>query len=161
MRKITYKTIIITIFSLIVLAAFVNYKANKLFLFDRTLANWKTMQQLSDVSDSTRMLARWGKTYYASLEVKKICERYNYKDPLILFEPNSYYFAKGMDFKAPEPIIFYYFTGLHGIWMDSKNIDKATHLLVINNQEMTLQPIQDSAQLASIKEFYKDYKIAL
>lgn len=103
---------------------------------------------------------RYGVMYSISLKVKEVVEKRKIADPVILFEPNSYYrdslhiYPK---FRAPEPAVFYYYTGLEGVWTNSRDVTRANYLVRISGKGVVLEEIRSPSQLQQILDRYKKY----
>ena len=79
-------------------------------------------------------------------------------NPVILFEPNSYYRdSLHMDLHVPEPAVFYYYTGLRGVWMNSPDVEKANYFVRVNGGEVKLEAIRSSEQLQTILVHYRKF----
>lgn len=156
-----YKKFILVLISLAILIVYINIGENKYFLFSRTADNLENVAALVGDDIDVQKQARYGGQYYACSYIKKYCEERGIKDPYVLFEPNSYYSEKKIKFKAPEPIIFYYFTGLKGLWMDSEHVNKASLFVIVNNQEFSVVPINSQQERDDILHQYKQYKTSL
>ena len=77
---------------------------------------------------------------------------------MILFEPNSYYRDSlhiYPSFRAPEPAVFYYYTGLEGVWTNSPNVGKANFLVRLSKKGVNLDEIRSPEQLQRILAYYK------
>ncbi|HVS98529.1 MAG TPA: hypothetical protein VHE54_18685 [Puia sp.] len=103
---------------------------------------------------------RYGVMYTVSLKIKQAVENKKVSDPVILFEPNSFYrdslhIYPGI--RAPEPAVFYYYTGLEGVWMNSPDVTRANFLVRISKKGVVLEDIRSPAQLHRILERYKKY----
>src|ERR1700755_2492641 len=65
---------------------------------------------------------RYGISYTIAMKVKEVVEKKKMPHAVILFEPNSYYRDSLHIYntiRAPEPAVFYYYTGLEGVWTNS------------------------------------------
>ena len=106
------------------------------------------------------MKQRYGVIYTICLKVKETVEKKKIAHPVILFEPNSYYKDSlhiYTTIRAPEPALFYYYTGLEGVWTNSPNVSKANFLLRISKKGVNLDEIHTPQQLQQILAFYKKY----
>ncbi len=106
------------------------------------------------------MKQRYGVIYTICLKVKDIAAKKKVAHPVILFEPNSYYRDSlhiYATFHAPEPAVFYYYTGLEGVWTNSPNVNKANFLLRISKKGVSLDEIKNPQQLQQILNTYKKY----
>lgn len=106
------------------------------------------------------MKSRYGISYVISISVKEAIEKKRVANPVILFEPNGYYrdslhlYPK---VRAPEPAVFYYYTGLEGVWVNSPDAEKANFLVRVSKKGVTLDAIRNKEELQKILAFYRKY----
>src|ERR1700730_9482791 len=73
------------------------------------------------------MKERYGIGNTICLKVKEAVEKNHLAHPIILFEPNSFYRDSlhiYSQIHAPEPAVFYYYTGPEGACTNSPNVSK-------------------------------------
>lgn len=104
---------------------------------------------------------RYGLAYTISMKVKEVVEKKGIPHAVILFEPNSYYrdslHIYG-NIRAPEPSVFYYYTGLEGVWTNSPHVKFANFIVRYNKAKgVTLDEIRSPQQLQQILESFKKY----
>jgi hypothetical protein len=110
-----------------------------------------------DVSIRTQ---RYGISYALSMRVRDAILKKNLPHAVILFEPNSYYRDSlhiYPNVHVPEPAVFYYYTGLQGVWTNSPNVGKANFLLRITRKGAGLDTIRSPQHLQEILTRYKKY----
>lgn len=104
---------------------------------------------------------RYGVVYTVSMKVKEVVEKRKIPHAVILFEPNSYYRDSlhiYNNIRAPEPAVFYYYTGLEGVWTNSPDVSKANFLVRITKTKgVLLDEIKSPQQLQQILERFKKY----
>ncbi len=119
------------------------------------------LKEKDDTLDNAGIMkARFGLPYTISLKVKDVVEKKKVAHPVILFEPNSYYRDSlhiYATFHAPEPAVFYYYTGLEGVWMNSPDVNKANFFLRVSKKGVNLDEIHNPQQLQQILNAYKKY----
>ena len=119
------------------------------------------LKEKDDTLDRVGILRqRYGIMYTVSMKVKDVMEKKKVANPVILFEPNSFYRDSlhiYPNIHAPEPALFYYYTGMQGVWLNSPNVSKANFLLRISKKGIQLDSIGTPAQLQRIQAFYKKY----
>jgi hypothetical protein len=106
------------------------------------------------------MKERYGVAYTICLKVKEAVGKKKIAHPIILFEPNSFYRDSLHIYSqvhAPEPAVFYYYTGLESVWTNSPNVSKANLFLRISKKGVNLDEIHTPEQLHRILDFYKKY----
>lgn len=120
---------------------------------------WKEKDDNASL-DSVRK-ERYGIIYTISEKIKEVVEKRKVAHPVILFEPNSYYRDSlhiYPNFRAPEPAVFYYYTGLEGVWTNSPDVNKANFLVRISKKGVNLDEIRTPQQLERILDYYKRYR---
>lgn len=156
-----FNTLALTTLSVLLVLIFINTGANKYLFFNRIATNWKFTQQLMYMDEEQRKVAAWGPSYYASKFISDHFKKESIDSPVVLFEPNSFYIEKGIEFRAPEPVTFYYFTGLNGIWKSSEDIMQATHCIKFNDNRVFIYTVTNQNEIEEFLNEYSDYKIAL
>src|SRR5947209_54266 len=120
---------------------------------DRPLDYWNSFRKefVSHASPEAIRRARYGNAYVLSMAIKDTILQQQIQDPVLLLEPNSYYKdSLHMDLHMPEPAVFYYYTGLHSVWMNSPNVQKANCLVRIVKGLVHVSPIRNPEQLRQI-----------
>ena len=112
----------------------------------------------SEVSIKT---TRYGISYTISMKVKEVIEKRRMPNAVILFEPNSYYRDSLHIYnavRAPEPAVFYYYTGLEGVWTNSPDVNNANFIVRYSKAKgVTLDEIRSPQQLQQILASFKKY----
>jgi hypothetical protein len=92
------------------------------------------------------------------MKVKEFVDKRKLNSPVILFEPNSYYRdSLHIQIRVPEPAIFYYYTGLKGVWTNSGEVNKARFLVRISKKGVIMDEIKSPAQLSQILNNYRKF----
>ena len=119
------------------------------------------LKEKDDTLDQTGILKeRYGIVYTICLRVKEVAAQKKVAHPVVLFEPNSFYKDSlhiYPNIHAPEPSVFYYYTGLEGVWTNSPDVNKANFLLRMSKKGIQLDEIKTPEQLQHILAFYKKY----
>jgi hypothetical protein len=119
------------------------------------------LKQKSDTADEFALrVQRYGFVYTVSMRVRDAVRKKKLLHPVILFEPNSYYRDSLHIYPsvhAPEPSVFYYFTGLEGVWINSPHVNRANFLLRITRKGAVLDTIRSPEHLQEILDRYKKY----
>lgn len=119
------------------------------------------LKEKDDTLDQAAILRqRYGIVYTICMQVKEIMEKKKIAHPVILFEPNSFYKDSlhiYPNIHAPEPALFYYYTGLEGVWMNSPDVDSANYFLRMSKKGIQLEAINNPQQLKRVLDFYKKY----
>lgn len=134
----------------------------KQWFADKPAQYWSAFWKEKDDTASLEAIRkeRYGVIYSISLKIKEVIEKKRVAHPVILFEPNTYYrdsLHLYPSFRAPEPAVFYYYTGLEGVWTNSPDVGKANFLVRLSKKGVSLDQIGSPQQLRQILDRYKKY----
>lgn len=151
----------LTLISVVFLFIFSRAGNNKEW-FQKISGYWEDYkeQRVSTTSIEEIKEERLGISYRVCKLIQKHFEDKHIKNPVILLEPNTY-LEKTAGMKMPEPVVFYYFTGIKALWTNAANVKEATHILRLKNGGMRIDSIASPQQLQQILSFYKPYSQAL
>ena len=154
------KSILLTVISFFFILLVLNAGYYKDWFQAKPLQYWSDfLVQRNDTSGMVEIMnERYGISYTMSIKIKEVVAKKKVAHPVILFEPNSYYRdSLHIPIRAPEPAVFYYYTGLEGVWTNSPNVGKANFLLRISKNGAVLDDIKTPAQLQKILAYYKKF----
>jgi hypothetical protein len=120
------------------------------------------LKEKNDTADEVAIKkARYGIAYTISMKVKEVVEKKKMPHAVILFEPNSYYRDSLHVYnavRAPEPAVFYYYTGLEGVWTNSPDVNNANFIVRYSKTKgVILDEIRSPQQLQQILASFKKY----
>jgi hypothetical protein len=154
------KSILLTVISFFLILLVLNAGYYKDWFQAKPLQYWSDfLVQRNDTSGMVAIMnERYGISYTMSIKIKEVVAKKKIAHPVILFEPNSYYRdSLRIPIRAPEPAVFYYYTGLEGVWTNSPHVGKANFLLRISKNGAVLDDIKTPAQLQNILAYYKKF----
>jgi hypothetical protein len=156
------KSLILTLVSLLLILVTLNAGYYPTWFKAKPVQYWNDfLKEKDDTLDVTGIRkVRYGISYVISLRVKEVVEKKHIANPVILFEPNSYYRDSlhiYPNVRAPEPAVFYYYTGLEGVWTNSPDVAKANYLVRVTKKGVTLDAIRNPQQLQQILAFYRKF----
>jgi hypothetical protein len=118
-------------------------------------------EQLMYMEATERLQMRLGASYIVSTNVAKyLREHKSDSNALVLLPPKEYIAQVKADFPVPEPIVFYYYTGVKAVWANSKDAEKANYVVLYQNNNLQLLPV-NKQQLAEILKMFRQFKINL
>ena len=122
-----YRKFILLALSVLMVAGFFLLPQNSEWLGDRILPYWSDLQkQKNHLGLEERKVDRYGNSYTYSKFIDNFFEKKDLKkNALVLVPPTSYFAAHGLKYHVPEPAVFYYFTGLKTLWVNSPEATKA------------------------------------
>lgn len=156
------KGFLLTVVSFILVITVLNAGYYGVWFRAKPVQYWSDfLEEKDDTLDATGIMkSRYGVSYEISLKVKEAVEKKNVLHPVILFEPNSYYRDSlhiYPNVHSPEPAVFYYYTGLEGVWTNSPDVGKANFLVKVSKRGVTLEAIRTPQQLQQILANYKKF----
>ena len=159
-RKLRVQLILFLINALL-LVTFFSLGANKTWFRKRIITYWEEfVQQKEQLDPEHRMAAQFGNKYTVSRSIAGFFKKYD--NVLLLMPPTEFLKLKGIDYKVPEPAVFYYYTGLKTTWADSKKAAEANwYLRVMDHHQLTVSRISSERERDSILAIYRQYKTSL
>jgi hypothetical protein len=156
------KGFLLTVISALLVILILNLGYYKDWFQAKPLQYWTDFLKEKDDTLSAEgiMASRYGISYTMSMRIKHVLEQKNVVHPIILFEPNSYYRDSLHIYPkvhVPEPAVFYYYTGLEGVWINSPDADKANYLVRITSKGVALDMIRTPEQRQQLLAFYRKY----
>jgi hypothetical protein len=154
------KIFILTVISLLLIFLVLNAGYYKVWFADKPMQYWtEFLKEKDDTSNlETIRTGRYGISYTICMKVKEFVNKRKLNNPVILFEPNSYYRdSLHIQIRVPEPAVFYYYTGLKGVWINSGEVNKARFLVHISKKGVVMDEIKSPAQLSQILNNYRKF----
>jgi len=100
------------------------------WLYSKVLNN-DFAEEVNHLGIQDRNMKRFGYSYSVLSDVAHVLAQF--KDVTVLLPPNDYVKTRGItDFIVPEPAVFYYFTGLRAVWVNSPDASLANWALIMN-----------------------------
>jgi hypothetical protein len=157
------KRILLTFISIIIIVVFFNVEFYRDWFRQRVLTPLSDMpDQFAYMEPEERLTGRLGSSYYVSVNIAKYLKDNKLdKGAVILLPPKDYIKENNAEYGVPEPVIFYYYTGLKAKWPDSPGADTSKFAIIYQNHNLQLIPLQDTFQRNDLLRFYKKYKIHL
>lgn len=154
------KIFLLTVISFLTVILVLNTGFYKVWFVDKPMQYWADFQKQKDDTAGIQsiMAGRFGLPYTICMKVKEVLAKKKVKNAVILFEPNSYYRdSLHMQVRVPEPAVFYYYTGLRGVWTTSAEVNKANYLVRISSKGVNLDEIKSPAQLQQILTYFRKF----
>jgi hypothetical protein len=156
------KSFLLTVCSFLLIVLVLNAGYYQKWFQEKPVQYWTDfLKEKDDTLDAVGIMkVRYGVSYVISMRVKEVLEQKHLTHQVILFEPNSYYRDSlhiYPNIHAPEPALFYYYTGLDGVWINSPDASKATFLVRISKKGVSLDAIKTPQQLQQILTFYRKF----
>lgn len=102
-------------------------------------------KQKNNLSTEYRKAHRFGTHYTFSRQIADLFR--SKKDILVLIPPSAYFKQNGLNYEVPEPVVFYYFTGLRTVRVNSYNAAEANRIVTVKNRMLMVDSITDKAIL--------------
>ena len=155
------RTILLTVVSFLLIVVTINIGYYPTWFKSRPVQYWNDFSKEKDEMDpDSIMKTRFGISYLISEKVKEAIVKKGIAHPVILFEPNGYYRDSLHIYpkvSAPEPAVFYYYTGLEGVWINSPDVEKANLVVRVTKKGVTLEAIHNQQELQQLLAFYRKF----
>jgi hypothetical protein len=157
------RRLLLFIASLILITGFFLLGPNRSWFKDRIITYYGEFPgQFKRMKEEQRMADRFGNYYTLSRQIaravnSKIADR-NF---LLLMPSTSYLKSKGIEYRVPEPVVFYYFTNLRTVWPNSPNASQATWYAHVVNGKIEIDSVQSKEKLQEILAEFNKFAISL
>jgi hypothetical protein len=156
------KSLILTLVAFLLVLVTINAGYYPTWFKSKPVQYWTDLtKEVNDTLDPSGIRkSRYGISYVISMRVKEVMEKRNISNAVILLEPNGYYRDSlhiYPNVHAPEPAVFYYYTGLEGVWINSPDVEKANYLVRVTKKGVTLDAIKTPEQLRQVLAFYRKF----
>jgi len=109
-----------------------------------------------------RMQYRFDSDYVYSKQIARLFEQKGIKDKaLVLVPPTTYFTVKKMRYHVPEPVVFYYYTGLKIVWGNNLNAADANWYIYVQNGHFVMDSVVNRQSLQDTIAAYKKLGISL
>jgi hypothetical protein len=156
------KRLVLTVISILIIVIYFNTEFYKDWIDRRVVGPISDIgEQLSYMEPHERKEMRLGTSYIVSYNVAKYLKTNKVdSNAIVLLPPKEYVKAMKADYAVPEPVVFYYYTGIKAVWPDSKDVQKANYAVIYQNNNLQLLPVNDQVR-AEVLKIFKPYKIHL
>lgn len=151
-----YKKINLLLVSMLAIALFFNIPIYNKWIFQKVL-NEPVVEDFSHLDPVDRNIKRFGYSYTVFSDVSIVLHPFN--DVLILLPPQEYVKTKMPEgFIVPEPAVFYYFTGLRSVWINSPEAERANWALIVKGpQNIVVKKMSAIRNRDSFYALYRQY----
>lgn len=151
----------LTAISITILAAFFILPNNNDWLNNRILTyvnELNTQPYHLDLEERRRQ--RYKASYTRSKEIAHFFEKKTIKNSVLVLLPSSAYFKEnGIIYPVPEPVVFYYFTGLKTIRPNSKDALKANWYIRAEKGKFIFDHVTNQTNLADTIKAFNQYPV--
>jgi len=161
--SVFHKQILLLALAFVLLVGYFSIGYTREWFSSKILTCWDEFKdQKNKMSPEERLTARFGNNYTISKLLADFLKKRGQGNKLILMPPNDYLTQNKIQYKVPEPAIFYYFTGLKTVWANSEEAHKANwYVSTANNGQMLVDSVMNQKQLDSVINKFRKYKISL
>lgn len=153
------RPVLLSIAFLVVLLLIRQTKSYSYFYKDKIVDNYLEMRDASDVDNymdiEIRKKLKWQDAYRILKSIRMVTQ--NDTNFILLVPPRSYLHLTNKKIEMPEPTVCYYYAGLKTARSTSPYAYKCTHVLVVNNQDVSMIKIRDKSHIDSLLRVYKPY----
>ena len=116
--------------------------------------------QIQNTESEHRMAARFGISYSIYRNIRSTINRLEPNSATVLLPPKGYLKDRklGVAFEMVEPAVFYYFTGLNGVDVNSPDLSRAGWAIEVVNREVGVRKISRKEERDSLIAIFKKYQ---
>lgn len=155
---------ILFLVSAALITGFFLLKHNQSWLTERPLTYYREFpDQLKRMKEEDRKLSRFGSHYRISRQIAADLKNQlkNTGQALVLVPATAYFKQYGVAYRVPEPVVFYYFTGIKTVWPDSKNAKQANWYVSVTNGQIHVTGINNQQQLLDTIAAFNKFETTL
>jgi hypothetical protein len=155
-------SVVLTFASLMLVLWFLLLPENRQWFNQRIIGYWNDFLIQKDSLDiEQRKVKRWEESYTISKQITNLLPKdYNRNSALVLIPPSAYFTERKIDYRVPEPAVFYYYTGLRTTWINSTEAVKANWMVTANNGSLKLVPVSNEKDLSDSINAFKQYPVS-
>ena len=163
MQRSTMKKIYLLLAGIAAIALFLLLPANKKWFKERVMQSWKSFPlQKNHMKEADRLAYRFGSYYTISKQVaEQVTQHAGSKDVLLLVPSTAYFKQMGINYRVPEPAVFYYFTGLKTTWSRNADASSANLYLQVQNKKIVIKKVTAETNLPEIIASFNKYPYSL
>jgi len=159
-RSVLIKRWAISGIAFLLLIGYFSLPANKVWLSTRIFVFINDFTgQIKNMDIEHRKELRFGAHYVNAKIIEKLITDKNIKntEAFYLLAPSTSYFNnKGIKFDMPDPVSFYYFSGIKVVYAQNPDASKANYFIHIAQKTLTIESFRSNNQkLDSINAFKK------
>jgi hypothetical protein len=158
----TRKQMLLFFTSILLIVLFFVLPRNRTWMINRAFSYWKDFKvQRTHLDTEYRKSKRYESAYTYSRQIADYFARKGIKDQvLVLLPPSSYFRSKGLNYHVPEPAVFYYYTGLKTVWINSADAPKAGWIVSFRDI-IRIDSVQSQSMINDTIAAYKKYPVSL
>jgi len=156
------KNITLTFLSMELLLVFFLLPKNREWFNGRVITYWNDFRiQKNKLDIEYRKTKRWESSYTISKQITDSFAKNDLKNVIVLLPPSAYFKERKIDYHVPEPAIFYYYTGLRTVWINSNEAKNANWIVTAHNGQLEMIPMNDQKVLLDSINIFKKYPVGL
>lgn len=154
-NTMNYKSILLFLCSVTVLAILYNIPTYNSWMERKIFTISNIGEQTEHMDIEERRESRYGYSYMVFKDMAKKMKQEG--DATVLIPPNAYMTANKVEMRMVEPALYYYFTGMNAVNVNSPKVWMANWALVAENGHMSLLKFTGRKQADSMINLLKKY----
>lgn len=152
------RKLLLTIASVLIIFLFFSPEVYEQFIKTRIFKPVSDIsKQLVYMERRERMSIRHGSCYIISDNIAKVIrKKREEKTAIVLLPPRGYIQELDINYPVPEPVVFYYFTGLQARWVTSTDVQECNYAVVASDGKLELITV-DKERLQTLLALYGKY----
>ena len=156
------KQVILLFTSIIFLFGYFLLPMNRAWLTNTVVFYWHAfVKDRDNLDNEQRLTKRHGNSYTYSRQIAAFFNDKRAGDVLVLIPPADYFKEHGLDYRPPEPSVFYYFTDLRTISPYSSRAQQATWYVTADAGRFNIDRVTNKDSLQRIIAEFKKYPASL
>ena len=149
----------LTAIAMLFVIVFFNISHYRKWLDERILVLTEEWYEQSDKKTyEDRRAYRLGNGYVACKSIATYVRTQKIKNPLILLPPDTYNKKLGYGIVIPEPVIFYYMTGLKATRPGNADVSKANYFVDGADGNVMVTEVKNADDIKKILSIYQSFK---
>lgn len=117
--------------------------------------------ELDNMEPEQRRALRYGTTYAFCVYVREQVLKSKFPKDVVLLPSKGFVSKHKLDLSIPEPVVFYYYSGIRTVWPNSKDALSARWIVEVRPGAMRIIHTQDPRMVQAAVTEYKKYEIGL
>jgi hypothetical protein len=115
-----------------------------------------------NLNEEHRMAYRFNDEYTCSKQIEYLLrQKHAVANALVLLPPTSYFKQHNISYHVPEPVVFYYFTGIKTVWANCSNAANANWFAWADGGKIKIDTVINKKALIDTITALKKFDISL
>lgn len=161
--KPVYRKIILLNAAIFSIALFFTLPRNREWLRDAIAGSLNDFTaECHHLDEDYRMQYRFDSIYIYSQQIAQLVKRSGgTATAVVLVPPSNYFNSMNIHYHVPEPVVFYYFTGVKTLWSNCTNAADANWYVCVKDGKLAVNPAGNRQALLDTIRVFNTFKPGL